>query len=99
MCEQLVFVSPDDNIWPFNGTPRSIHERGMYDDDRLVSMAEELLRIAQGLWTKQVSLGSQRGGWREHGVAALNAACIAGRTDGRIRALVANLEAAHTAAV
>ena len=56
-------------------------------------------RIAQGLWTKQVSLGPRCVGWPEHEVAALNAARIAGKTDADIRALVMQLEAARKAVV
>ena len=57
------------------------------------------LRIAQGLWTKQVRLGPRCVGWPEHETAALNAARIAGRTDEEIRALVVKLHAARKAAV
>ena len=53
------------------------------------------LRIAQGLWTKQVSLGPRCVGWPAHEVEALNAARIAGKTDEEIRALVVKLEAAR----
>ncbi len=53
------------------------------------------LRIAQGLWTKQVSLGPRCVGWPAHEVAALNAARIAGKTDVEIRSLVVTLEAAR----
>ena len=56
------------------------------------------LRIAQGLWTKQVSLGPRCVGWPEHEVAALNAARIAGKSDEEIRGLVLRLEAARKAA-
>ena len=92
-------ANPDGFAWPSDDKPGLIHERGTYNDDRLAAMADALLHIAQGLWTKQVSLGSQCVGWPAHEVAALNAAHIAGRTDEEIRALVANLEAARTAAV
>ena len=57
------------------------------------------LRISQGLWTKQVSLGPRCVGWPAHEVAALNAARIAGKSDDEIRALVLKLEAARKAAV
>ena len=57
------------------------------------------LRIAQGLWTKQVSLGPRCVGWPAHEVAALNAARIAGKTDEDIRALVVKLEAARANAL
>ncbi len=53
------------------------------------------LRIAQGLWTKQISLGPRCVGWPAAEVAALNAARIAGKTDAEIRELVTNLEAAR----
>ena len=56
------------------------------------------LRIAQGLWTKQVSLGPRCVGWPAHEVAALNAARIAGKSDEEIRALVRKLEAARVQA-
>jgi prophage regulatory protein len=54
------------------------------------------LRIAQGLWTKQISLGARAVGWPAGEVDALNAARIAGKTDAEIRALVLRLEAART---
>ncbi len=56
------------------------------------------LRISQGLWTKQISLGPRCIGWPANEVAALNAARIAGKTDEEIRALVVKLEAARTSA-
>ncbi len=57
------------------------------------------LRISQGLWTKQVSLGPRCVGWPENEVAALNAARIAGKSDDDIRVLVLKLEAARKTAV
>ena len=51
------------------------------------------LRIAQGLWTKPVSLGARAVGWPACEVAALNSARIAGKTDQEIRTLVIKLEA------
>ena len=51
------------------------------------------LRIAQGLWTKPVSLGARAVGWPSDEVEAINAARIAGKTDEDVRALVAKLEA------
>ncbi|MHB9100126.1 MAG: helix-turn-helix transcriptional regulator [Sulfuricella sp.] len=56
------------------------------------------LRIAQGLWTKPVSLGARAVGWPSGEVAAINAARIAGKTDEDVRALVVKLEAARKAA-
>ena len=56
------------------------------------------LRIAQGLWTKPVSLGPRAVGWPANEIEALNAARISGKTDAEIRALVVKLQAARTAA-
>lgn len=56
------------------------------------------LPIAQGLWTKQVSLGARCVGWPAHEVASLNAARIARKSDGEIRTLMVKLEAARRAA-
>ena len=56
------------------------------------------LRIAQGVFTKPVSLGGRAVGWPAHEVAALNDARIAGKPDAEIRELVAKLEAARKAA-
>ena len=57
------------------------------------------LRISQGLWPRPVSLGARAVGWPASEVAALNAARIAGKSDGDIRALVAKLVAARASAV
>ena len=56
------------------------------------------LRISQGLWPKQVSLGPRCVGWPAQEVAALNAARIAGKSDEEIRALVLKLESARKTA-
>ena len=37
-------ANPEDFSWPSDGKPALIHERGIYDDNRLRSMAGELLR-------------------------------------------------------
>lgn len=55
------------------------------------------LRIAQGVFTKPVSLGGRAVGWPAHEVEALNAARIAERPDAEIRELVTALEAARKA--
>ena len=57
------------------------------------------LRISQGLWPKPISLGARAVGWPSSEVTAINAARIAGKTDGEIRALVIKLEAARKSAV
>ena len=56
------------------------------------------LRIAQGLWPKQVSLGARAVGWPAIEVDALNAARIAGKSDIEIRALVTKLHSARVSA-
>lgn len=53
------------------------------------------LRIAQGLWTKPISLGARAVGWPSYEASALNAARIAGKSNEEIRALVLELEAAR----
>lgn len=55
------------------------------------------LRIAQGVYTKPVSLGGRAVGWPASEVATLNAARIAGKPDAEIRELVVKLEAARKA--
>ena len=57
------------------------------------------IRIAPGLWSKQVRLGPRCVGWPANEVAALNAARIAGKNDDEIRELVVKLEAARKAVV
>lgn len=57
------------------------------------------LRIAQGLWTKPISLGARAVGWPSTEIAALNAARIASKSDDEIRALVIKLEANRKAAI
>ncbi len=37
-------ANPEDFGWPSDAKPALIHERGIYDDNRLRSMAEALLR-------------------------------------------------------
>ncbi len=57
------------------------------------------LRISQGLFTRPIALGLRAVGWPASEVAALNAARVAGMTDGDIRKLVTQLHVARTAAV
>lgn len=54
------------------------------------------LRMAQGLWPKQVQLGARSIGWPAHEVEAMNAIRIAGKSDESIRDLVISLEAARS---
>lgn len=49
------------------------------------------LRIAQGLWTKPVSLGPRAVGWPSNEIEALNAARISGKSDSQIQELVQTL--------
>mgnify|MGYP000996482832 CR=1 FL=1 len=53
------------------------------------------LRMTQGLWPRQISLGPRCVGWPANEVTALNAARIAGKSDEEIRELVTRLEAAR----
>jgi len=57
------------------------------------------LRIAQGLWTKPVSLGPRAVGWPSNEVEALNAARISGKTDDEIRELVKSLHTKRKALI
>jgi prophage regulatory protein len=57
------------------------------------------LRIAQGLWTKPVSLGGRSVGWPASEISVLLSARIAGKNDEEIRALVKKLEADRKAAI
>ena len=36
-------ANPSDFRWPSDGAPALIHERGVYDEDKLTAMAEALL--------------------------------------------------------
>ena len=63
-----------------------------------LSRSTVYLRIAQGLWTKPISLGARAVGWPSSEVVAINAARIAGKSDNEIRALVMKLEAARKSA-
>ena len=57
------------------------------------SRSSHYLDIKQGLFTRPVPLGARAVGWPEHEVTTLNAARIAGKGDGEIRALVTALAA------
>ena len=78
--------------------PQTIYRLPAVKTESGYSRSTIYLRISQGLWTNQVSLGPRCVGWPAHEVAALNAARIAGKTDDEIRALVLKLEAARKAA-
>jgi prophage regulatory protein len=57
------------------------------------------LRITQGLWTKQISLGPRAIGWPANEVAALNIARISGKSDDDIRELVKSLHTQRKALI
>ena len=57
------------------------------------------LRIAEGTFSKPVSLGARAVGWPASEVEALNAARISGKSNSEIRDLVVRLEAARKTAV
>jgi prophage regulatory protein len=56
------------------------------------------LMIHQGLWPRQVNLGSRSVAWPESEVSALIDARIAGKSEEEIRELVASLEQRRAAA-
>ena len=78
--------------------PQTIYRLPAVKSESGLSRSTIYLRIAQGLWTKPVSLGARAVGWPSGEVAAINAARIAGKSDEEIRALVVKLEAARKAA-
>ena len=78
---------------------QKIHRLPAVKSQSGLSRSTIYLRIDQRLWTKPISLGGRAVGWPSSEVAAINAARIAGKTDGEIRALVIKLEAARKSAV
>lgn len=54
--------------------------------------------IQDGLFTPSVQIGPRAVGWPEHEVYTINAARIAGKSDGEIRELVIQLKAARKVA-
>jgi prophage regulatory protein len=77
--------------------PKVIYRLPAVNTESGLSRSTLYLRIAQGLWTKPISLGGRTVGWPACEVAALNAARIAGQPDEAIRVLVQKLEAARKA--
>lgn len=77
---------------------QKIHRLPAVKSESGLSRSTIYLRIAQGLWTKPVSLGRRAVGWPDSEVAAINAARIAGKSDQEVRALVVKLEAARKSA-
>jgi prophage regulatory protein len=65
--------------------------------DTGLSRSTIYLRIAQGVFTRPVSLGARAVGWPAHEVAAINAARIAGKSEAQMRELVRELEVARKA--
>ncbi len=63
-----------------------------------VSRSTLYARIAQGLWTKPVRLGTRSVGWPASEVAQVNAARLAQLPDDRVEALVKQLHASRCAA-
>ena len=75
--------------------PTTILRRKQVEAETGYSRSTIYLRISQGLFVRPVSLGARAVGFPAGDVAALNAARIAGKTDGQIRALVLQLEQAR----
>jgi len=73
--------------------PKTILRLPSVKSESGLSRSTLYLRIAQGLWTKPISLGGRSVGWPASEVAALNTARIAGKTDEDVRVLVRLLEA------
>jgi prophage regulatory protein len=65
--------------------------------DTGLSRSTIYLRIAQGVFTRPVSLGARAVGWPAHEVTAINAARIAGKSETQMRDLVRELEMARKA--
>ena len=65
--------------------------------DTGLSRSTIYLRIAQGAFTRPVSLGARAVGWPAHEVTSINAARIAGKSEAQVRELVLELEAARKA--
>jgi prophage regulatory protein len=63
--------------------------------DTGLSRSTIYLRIAQGAFTRPVSLGARAVGWPAHEVTAINAARIAGKSETQMRELVRELEMAR----
>ena len=76
-------------------TTLTILRRKQVESESGYSRSTIYLRITQGLWTRPVSLGPRAVGWPAGEVAALNAARIAGKTDGQILDLVVQLHSAR----
>ncbi len=81
-----------DNVEPLLRRPSVQHASGQ-------SRSTLYLRISEGLWTRPVSIGPRAVAWPASEVAALNAARVAGMTDGDIRKLVTQLHIARNAAI
>jgi prophage regulatory protein len=79
----------------YDAAPPTIFRRKRVEAETGYSRSTLYLRIAQGLWTKGVSLGPRAVGWPAAEVAALNQARIAGRSDADLRSLVARLQASR----
>lgn len=73
--------------------PKTILRLPSVKSESGLSRSTLYLRIAQGLWTKPISLGGRSVGWPASEVTALNTARIAGKTDEDVRVLVRLLEA------
>ena len=100
MRDLLAMVFPDRpgthrkgwHMAQFSHSALTILRRKQVQAESGYSRSTIYLRIAQGLWPKPVSLGARAVGWPAGEVSALNAARIAGKSDGEIRALVKKLE-------
>jgi prophage regulatory protein len=76
--------------------PLTILRRYRVEHETGYSRSTLYRHMAEGLWPKPVKIGLRAVGWPASEVAILNAARIAGRTDGEIRDLVSRMEAERT---
>ena len=75
----------------------TIWRRKRVEAETGISRSTIYVRISQGLMTSPVNLGPRSVGWPACEIVALNAARIAGQSDGQIRTLVGRLHAARGA--
>ena len=71
----------------------TIWRRKQVQAENGLSRSTLYLQIARGLFPRPIRLGARAVGWPAREVAALNAARIAGKSDGEIRELVTKLHA------
>ena len=74
-----------------------LHRRPIVEQATGDSRTTIYRKIKAGLFTNPVKIGGDRVAWPANEVEAINKARIAGKSDGEIKALVIELEAARVA--